>query len=89
MEKRVTVNELARMVATGFGRMEHRFDALEGRVDGVEGKMGTLEEGIGVLEERMGALETEVRGTNKRIDTMIPMFDTQAHRIMKLEEEVF
>jgi hypothetical protein len=58
MESRVAVLEqIARTMASGHERIEHRFDTFEGRFNGLEGRFNGLEGRFNGLENRFSTLD--------------------------------
>jgi glutamyl-tRNA reductase len=91
---RVTIDDLARMVAGGFA--EFRKDMTEGfaqiRTEMAEGfsEVRTeMAEGFSDVRQRVGSLEGEVRLTNQRLDEYIsPTLEDHSRRIKDLELKV-
>ncbi|MDB5237644.1 MAG: hypothetical protein JWL88_746 [Parcubacteria group bacterium] len=85
MEKRITINELAKMVSDGFIRVDERFDQIDKRFDRLEDRVGNVEGKVGSLEVKIGSLEIEIHGTSQRIDRLVSVIDDHSKRIKKLE----
>lgn len=75
MEKKVTIDSLAQMVARGFDSMDKRFDSMDKRFDQVEGRLDKVEGRIDKVEERFDRIENL-------------LIRDHAYRIERLEDTV-
>jgi predicted nucleic acid-binding Zn-ribbon protein len=73
--KRITIDELARMMANGFAEMRDQFATLETHVGDVEVKLGNR---IERLDTRMGSVERGLENLNYKVDQLDDKLE--AHR---------
>ncbi len=66
-KKDVSNEDLARMVAGGFDRMEKRFETMENRFEDVENHLETMGTKIDDVESRLGS---KINGLHNRIDDL-------------------
>jgi len=59
-KKQMTLDDLAAMVADGFGDLGGRMDKLDGRMEGVEGRMDKIEGRMDTLGKEMAGLCSSV-----------------------------
>lgn len=75
-KKESELETLSRLVASGFGNMEKRFDKVDGRLDRVEGRLDKVEGRLDKVENqlervdsRLRRVETEQTETNRLLES--------------------
>lgn len=78
---KITLEDLAAMVARGFDRVEERFQEFEKRFTDIKGDMGQMEQ---KFETRLDTIENKIDKIN---DRFVPWhaFDRLVTRVDKLE----
>ena len=60
MEKKVTNEELARMIAKGFDGVDKRFDGVDKRLGGMDQRFDRIDKRLDHLDARMGRMEADL-----------------------------
>ncbi len=75
--KKVTIDDLAVMVAKGFnevgreiGEVKDRLGAVENRLGAVENRLGAVENRLGAVENRLDTVEENIIATRRDLLTM-------------------
>lgn len=90
-KKNITNEDLALMIAKGFGDVDKRFEEIDKRFLGVDGKFNLVDEKFKDLE---GRLSQKIEGLSNRIDDMIFNRPTREEmfilvkRVEKLENKI-
>lgn len=84
--KKITLEDLARMVANGFRGVDERFDRVETRLGHVETKLDGVETRLNSVEENVLSLKQDLLNIN---DRFVPWnaFDRLAHRLDMLGDK--
>ncbi len=87
MTKKVTLDDLARMVANGFSEVDTRFDSVENRLESVEIKLESVDSR---LEEVEGRLKTVERNISYIHDHVVDQdsFDDLCSRVKYIEKKL-
>lgn len=93
VKKKMTIDDLAIMVASGFQGVDSRLDKVDSRLDKVDSRLDKVESRLGVLEEEVKDLSQNVKSTRRDMlnmgDKFVThrMFDELASRVYLLEKK--
>lgn len=73
--KQMTLDDVAAMVAEGFGDLGGRIDALDGRMETLDNRLGTVEKGLDTLGNRMETLEHTMSGLRSSVNNYLDLSD--------------
>lgn len=90
--KRVTIDQLAAMVANGFQALQDemregfrqitgRLNGVEGRLGGVEGRLGGVEGRLDGVEGRLGAVEVKQEEHSRSLNRIERKLDSTIARV--------
>lgn len=91
-KKKITIDDLAMMVARGFGSQDKefnkRFDGIDERLDGIDRKLVQHDVRFDMLEQRVDGLEEKVDEKFDKImtaiDGLVKLIETYHHEQMAL-----
>lgn len=87
VKKETGLDDLAVMVAEGFGGVNSRMDKLEGRMEGLESRMEGLEGRMEDLENRLEKVENGMEGLRSSVNNYLRLSD-ERYLELKAREKV-
>ncbi len=83
-----TLDQLARMMADGFDRMENRFDAIDLRFEAVDDRFESLEKKFDVLARESMRLDDDIHDVKNNLSSLMGIHVEQETTIESLDERV-
>lgn len=83
-----TLDQLARMMAEGFARMENRFDAIDIRFEAVDQRFEDVDQRFNILAKEVMRLSDDMYDVKNNLNSLIDMHVEQESVVSRIDQRV-